>query len=338
VADQGPGGRPSRLQLAAGFATIYVVWGTTYLAIRFGVETLPPFLMGGIRFVLAGVPLFLWARFRGGSWPTLSQWGASGVAGALMIFVGQGGVVWAEQRVPSGFTAVLIALVPFWMVLMTWLRPGGSRPSARSLVGLGIGFAGVLLLVGPFWQRGVGSLNLWGVGAIVLATVSWAAGSLYTRNARLHPSVRLATAMEMLVGAALLLLVGTLRGEWGMLASGHASTRSLLSLLYLVVFGSLIGLSTYTWLLSVSTPARVSTYAFVNPVIAVFLGWALAGETLTPRTLLAALVIVVAVAVVVTGQGGRAGDREQVESPAELAELVPEGKVTLSAGDGERPG
>jgi drug/metabolite transporter (DMT)-like permease len=191
--------------------------------------------------------------------------------------------------------------------------------------------------VGPFWQRGVGSLNLWGVAAIVLATVCWAAGSLYTRNARLHPSVRLATAMEMLVGAALLLLVGTLRGEWGMLASGHASALSLLSLLYLVVFGSLIGLSTYTWLLSVSTPARVSTYAFVNPVIAVFLGWALAGETLTPRTLLAALVIVVAVAVVVTGQGRRDGDRGQDESPAELAELVPEGKVTLPAGDDERP-
>ena len=262
----------------------------------------------------------------------MSQWGAAGIAGALMFLGGQGGVVWAEQRVPSGLTAVMIALVPFWMLLMNWVRPGGSRPSARSLVGLAVGFAGVLLLVGPFWRGGVGSLDPWGVAAIVLATICWAAGSLYTRSARLPSSVRLATAMEMLMGAVLLLAVGTARGEWSQLALDEISPLSALSLAYLVVFGSLIALTAYTWLLSVSTPARVSTYAFVNPVIAVFLGWALADESLNARTLLAAAVIVAAVAIVVTGQGNAAGHSAE-PTPAELVDLAPEGAVPMQGPD-----
>ena len=325
-------GGPTRFQLAAGFAAIYLIWGTTYLGIRFAIDTIPPFLMGGIRFVFAGVALYVWARARGAARPRFFQWGTAGIVGALMFLGGQGGVVWAEQRVPSGLTAVMIALVPFWMLLMNWVRPGGSRPSARSLVGLAVGFAGVLLLVGPFWRGGAGSLDPWGVAAIILATSCWAAGSLYTRSARLPSSVRLATAMEMLVGAALLLAVGSARGEWSRLVLDKISLRSGLSLAYLVVFGSLIALTAYTWLLSVSTPARVSTYAFVNPAIAVFLGWALADESLSPRTLLAAVVIVAAVAIVVTGRNKTTGHTAE-PTPAELVDLVPEGAVPMQDPD-----
>lgn len=293
------GASPSRAALVAAFAAVYLIWGSTYLAIRFAIETLPPFLMAGTRFVIAGALLYAWMRMRGQPRPSAQHWRATAVVGGLLLLGGNGLVVWAEQWVASGVAALLVATVPFWMVLLDWLRPGGVRPSAGIFLGLLIGFGGIALLIGPGDWAGGGVYGL-GAAALVLASLSWAVGSIYSRGAALPQSAPLATGMEMLAGGGLLLLVGTLLGEVGRVDPAGISLRSAAALLYLIVFGSLIGFSAYIWLLGVSTPARVSTYAYVNPVVAVFLGWLLANEPLTPRIGLAVAIIVGAVMVITT--------------------------------------
>ncbi|NLG67719.1 MAG: EamA family transporter [Actinobacteria bacterium] len=292
---------PPQWRLILSFGTLYIIWGTTYLAIRFAVETLPPFLMGAGRFLIGGIALYALMRFRGAPRPRLIHWRSALIIGACLMLVGQGGVAWAEQRISSGLAAVLVATMPIWITLLNWIRPRGDRPDLRMIVGLIAGFGGVVLLVAP-WQSGAGSVDTWGVLAVILATFAWAIGSLYTRTASLPPSHLLATAMEMLAGGVLLLIAGTARGEWAHVAAGSVSLRSVLSLAYLIVFGSLIALTTYVWLLSVCPPSRVATYAYVNPVVAVFLGWLLAGEVFSVRMLLAAAVILGAVVLVTTGR------------------------------------
>ncbi|HEX7091511.1 MAG TPA: EamA family transporter [Longimicrobiales bacterium] len=300
--------RPSTAKVVAAFAAVYTIWGSTYLAILYAIETLPPFLMAGVRFVIAGSVLYAWAWLRGARRPvTLLHWKSALVVGGLLLLGGNGAVVWAEQRVASGLAALLVATVPLWMVLLDWLRPAGVPPDRRTAAGIVIGLAGLALLVGPESLLGGGRVDPLGAGVLVAGSLSWAAGSLYARGARLPDSALLATAMEMLAGGALLVLVGALTGEVGRLDPGAVSARSLLGLLYLIVFGSLVGFTAYTWLLGVSTPARVSTYAYVNPVVAVLLGWALAGEPLTPRMALAAAVIVAAVAAI-TGRRATRGE------------------------------
>jgi drug/metabolite transporter (DMT)-like permease len=292
-------------RVIGAFAAIYLIWGSTYLAIRFAIETLPPFYMSGSRFMAAGAVLYLWARLRGAPRPEPAHWKSTAVIGGLLILGGNGGVVWAEQRVASGLAALLVATVPMWMVLLDWARRGGTHPGARVLAGLALGFGGVVVLVG---QEHFGSgvrVDAMGAVALMIAAVSWAIGSLYSRSALLPQSSLLATAMEMLAGGALLMAAGAVTGETARLSLMSVSPRSLLSLAYLAVFGSLIGFSAYIWLLKVSTPAHVSTYAYVNPVIAVFLGWGIGNEQLSPFTVVAAGVIVASVAVITTG-GGRA--------------------------------
>lgn len=293
--------RVPRWRLVLGFAALYVIWGTTYLGIRFAVDTLPPFLMGAARFLVAGSALYAWARIRGGERPRLIHWRSALIIGACLMLIGQGGVAWAEQRIPSGLAAVLVATMPIWITLLNWVRPRGDRPDGRMMTGLAGGFGGVVLLVAP-WQTGVAAVDVWGVLAVLIGTMAWAAGSLYTRTASLPRSHLLATAMEMLAGGVLLLIAGTVHGEWSAALSGSVSLQSLLALAYLIIFGSLVALTTYTWLLSVCPPSRVSSYAYVNPVVAVFLGWLLADESFSLRMLLAAAVILGAVALVTTGR------------------------------------
>lgn len=293
--------RPSRAAILAALAAVYIIWGSTYLAIRFAVETLPPFLMAGVRFTVAGAILYGWRRAIGHPRPTGGQWRAATVVGALMLLGGNGGVVWAEQWIESGTAALIVASVPFWMVIMDWLRPGGRAP--RPAVGLGIlvGFGGVLLLMGG---PGASPEHLIPAIVLVLASMSWAAGSLYSRSAVL-PAPLLATGMQMLTGGALLLLAGLVTGELGAMDPAGFSTRSVLALLYLIVFGALIGYSAYVWLLRVTEPALASTYAYVNPVVAVALGWLLAGERMDAGILVAAGVIVGGVALITTARSGR---------------------------------
>ncbi len=297
--DEGIHAPSYRWRLIAAFAAVYVIWGSTYLAIRFAVETLPPFLMAGIRFLVSGGALYAWARWRGAEKPDWIHWRTAAIIGTLLLLGGNGGVVWAEQFVPSGLTALLITSEPFWIVILVWLMPGGHRPTGGIIFGMLLGLLGIGLLVGPGSLLDGHSLNLSGVAVLFLASLSWAAGSLYSSKARLPRSGVLSAGMQMLAGGAVLTLFGTLAGDWNRLAWQNVSARSVFSLAYLAVFGSIVGFSSYFWLLRNTSPARASTYAFVNPVVAVFLGWAFAGEVITPRTLLATVIIVIAVMIVI---------------------------------------
>ncbi len=291
---------PSRWKIAAAFAAIYIIWGSTYLGIRFAIETIPPFLMAGVRFLLAGAMLYGWARVRGAPRPLRVHWRSAAIIGALLLLGGNGGVTWGEQTVPSGLAALLVATVPIWIATLDWLRPGGTRPDGPVIAGLLLGFVGILLLVGPGnLGGGEGNYTL-GTLAVLGAAFSWALGSLYSKRAPLPGDALQGIGMEMLAGGVWLWLAGTLAGEWGQLNLGAISLRSGLALAYLTLFGSLVGFTAYVWLLRVVSPARAATYAYVNPVVAVFLGWALAGEELTPLTLVAAAVIIAGVVITTT--------------------------------------
>ena len=295
---------PSRALVLTAFATVYVVWGSTYLAIRYAVATIPPFVMAGARFLLAGIMLIAWSKWRDGARATASNWKAAAIAGALLLAGGNGAVVWAEQRVPSGLTALLVAAVPLWMVLAEWLRPRGKRPTAGVVIGIAVGIAGIFLLIGP-GSLGGERVDPAGAAALVLGSLSWAIGSLYSREADLPANPIFATGMEMFAGGAVLWLGALIAGEWHHLDLARATPASVGGFFYLVVFGSLIGFTAYAWLLRVSTPAKVSTYAFVNPVIAVLLGWAIAHEPVGPRTIVAAAVIIGAVALITMAKARR---------------------------------
>ena len=296
---------PQKAKLVGAFAAVYVLWGSTYLAIRFGVETIPPFLMAGTRHLTAGLLLYLWVRLRGGgARPDWRHWRTAVVIGGLMLLRGNGLVTWAERRVPSGLAALIVASVPLWMALLDGIHKR-MRPRLPVVAGLILGLAGLLILVAPGDFAGNGRVDLLGAGALLLAAFSWTAGSLYSRRVRLPESVLTVTAMEMIGGGSLLWLVGLALGEGSRLDLAAVSTRSLVSLGYLIVFGSLIGFSAYVYLLHATTPARVSTYAYVNPIVAVLLGWAFAGEAVTLRIVLATVGIVAAVALIIRYGGAR---------------------------------
>jgi drug/metabolite transporter (DMT)-like permease len=315
VLDVETGIAPQKAKLIAAFAAVYVLWGSTYLAIRFGVETIPPFLMAGTRHLTAGLLLYLWLRLRGGPRPDRRHWRTAVFIGGLMLLGGNGLVTWAERRVPSGLAALIVASVPLWMALLDGVQKR-RRPRLPVVLGLLIGLAGLLVLVAPGNLAGNGRVDPLGAGALLLAALSWTAGSLYSRHARLPKSILTATAMEMIGGGVLLWIAGLLFGEGARLDLAAVSARSLLSLGYLIVFGSLIGFSAYVWLLHATTPSRVSTYAYVNPIIAVLLGWALAGEAVTLRVALATVGIVASVVFIIRYGGARAREQNRKEIAA----------------------
>lgn len=294
---------PSKLAIWGAMMAVYIVWGSTYLAIRFAVETMPPFLMGGVRFLVAGLILYAWRRAQGDPAPSRMQWRGAAIVGLFLLLGGNGGVSWAEQHVASGIAALIVGSAPLWMVVLDAIRPNGVRPGWQTLVGVLVGFAGVFLLIGPSqFNGGAASLHPLGVTALLLAAFFWAVGSLYSRGACLPASPLLGTGMEMLVGGAGLLTLGTLVGEWGRLDLAAISATSLWGLGYLIVFGSLVGFAAYTWLLRVAPTPLVSTYAYVNPLIAISIGNLLAQEPLTPRIVVSALIIVSAVALINTAR------------------------------------
>jgi drug/metabolite transporter (DMT)-like permease len=295
--------RPSSAALVSAFGALYLVWGSTYLAIRVAIETLPPFLMAGVRFVVAGLVLLAWVRLRGGPRPAAGEWRRAWITGGLLLAGGNGAVVWAEQWIPSGLVALLVASVPLWMVLVDWLWGRGSRPSAGLLLGMGWGLFGVGLLVAGQGMGPGGPLGIVAGMVVVGGSISWAVGSILARYAPAASSPQGATARQMLAGGALLSLAAILTGELGRFDPGAVSLRSVLALVYLVVFGSLVAFSAYVWLLKASTPARVSTYAYVNPAVALFLGWALAGEPVGARTLVASAIVLSAVMLITRRSG-----------------------------------
>ena len=294
---------PPSAAIWAAMISVYIIWGSTYLAIRFAIETLPPFLMAGIRFLIAGAILYVVRRIRGDAKPSREEWGSAAMIGILLLVGGNGGVVWAEQWVVSGVTALLVGTAPLWMILIDALHPGGRRPSRWAIWGLVLGFVGIGVLIGPPQTANHGgNVDLVGAVVLILASLSWAIGSLYSRQASLPISPLLGTGMEMLAGGAGLLLLGILTGEIGQLNLAAISTRSLLGWGYLIVFGSWVGLTSYTWLLRTAPTPWVSTYAYVNPIVAVFLGYFLAAEPLTLQTLIAAAIVVGSVALITTSQ------------------------------------
>ncbi len=303
----------STLALLLSFAAIYFLWGSTYIFIKWGIETVPPMILAGSRHLIAGVLMYAWIRTRGNEKPQAHHWGSAAVLGALMLFGGNGGVTWAEQTVPSGMAALVIAAVPMWMTVLEWIRPGGHRPAGRVIGGLVLGFGGIALLIGP-GSFGGERMDLTGAAVLLCASLSWAIGSLLSRHVRLPHTLILSIAMQSIAGGALLLLVAIPAGNWTRFDWHAVTMRSGFSLLYLVVFGSIIGFTCYIWLLKVTTAARVSTYAYVNPVVALFLGWGLGGEAVSARSLLAATVIIGAVVMIVSYKDAPAPVKEK-DSP-----------------------
>ena len=288
--------RDVKLRLIIAFACVYLIWGSTYLAIRIAIETIPPFLMAGARFVVAGAILVAWARFRGAAWPSLIEWRTAAIVGALLLIGGNGGVVWAEQTVPSSLAALIVAAVPIVTVALDWLRPGGPRPGNTTILGLVTGFAGVAILVNPFARDGA-RVDPMGAVALLLATVTWSAGSIYGRSAK-TASPLMAAGANMLLGGAGMLLLGLAIGELPRLRLDAVTTRSAVALLYLTLIGAVVGFTAFFYLMHNTTPAKSTTYAYVNPVVALILGAAILDEPLTPRILLATVVIIAGVVMI----------------------------------------
>jgi drug/metabolite transporter (DMT)-like permease len=288
----------------AALIAVYIVWGSTYLAIRFAIETIPPFISAGIRFLIAGAILFAWRRLRGDPAPKKVEWRSASIVGLLLLLGGNGGLVWAEQRIPSGIASVFIATTPLWMVLIDSLRPGGTRASWLTWVGVLVGLSGIFLLANPWQTHTAASPPLDSIGIIVLliAALSWTIGSLYSRNARLPDSPMLGTGMEMLVGSAGLFAFATFIGEWKHFDLAAISLRSVSGLTYLILFGSGIGFVAYTWLLRNAPTSIVSTYAYVNPVVAIFLGSVIANEPLERIEIVSATIIIAGVVLITSSK------------------------------------
>jgi len=286
--------------LVTAFAALYLVWGSTYLAIRIVVETLPPFLMAALRFIIAGGLLLGLLRLRGEPWPTRQQWRTAAVVGTLLLLGGNGLVSWAEQTVASGLASLILATTPLWFVVLEWLPPWRIRPARSTVLGLALGFGGVCFLVsaGPAAGEKAPEWSWMGVIVLLVACVSWASGSLVQRRAGWAASPGMNAAAQMICGAGSLLIAGTLTGEWARLHLEAISLRSVVALIYLIVFGSWVGFGAYVWLLKHTTPTRLATYAYVNPVIAVILGALILDEPVTGHILWAGALILMSVIIV----------------------------------------
>jgi len=293
-------GKPPAWKVVAAFAAIYVIWGTTYLAIAMMVKSIPPYLGAGSRFLVAGTLLFAFLRLRGQPLPTPRQWGWAALAGLLLLVGGNGSIVWAQKTVPSGIASIIVATEPLWIVLASWLFFRGGRPTLLEAAGILGGFAGMVFLIGPSMLAHGGEIDPFGAGLLVFATVSWAFGSMVSRHAELPDSAPMAMSMEMASAGVIMLLLAIPKGDWSGFSLSAVTLESFLGWLYLVVFGSWIGFVAFFFLMRHCRPSRAATYAYVNPVIAIFLGWLVAGEPLSVRTLVSAAVILASVAIVVT--------------------------------------
>lgn len=277
--------------------TLYIVWGSTYLGIKIAVETIPPFLHAGIRFLISGIILVIWQRAIGNEMPTRNQWRSTFIIGSLLLIGGNGLVSWAEQTIPSGVAALIVGSVPLFLVILEAFRKNGVKPTWQTLVGLGIGFVGVFILVGPAELTGSQEkLNPFGVIAVLCASMLWAFGSIYSKGADLPKSSFMTTGAEMLMGSIGLFVVSMLTGELNGWHVAEVSTRSWLGLIYLITMGSIVGFGSYIWLLQNAPISLVATYAYVNPIVAVMLGFFFGNEILEPRIWLATAIIIGAVA------------------------------------------
>jgi drug/metabolite transporter (DMT)-like permease len=296
---------------------IYIIWGSTYLAIRYAVATIPPFLMAGTRFLVAGSILLVWRRLAGDPLPTPRQVSSTAIIGLLLLLGGNGMLSWAEQHIPSGIAALLIGSAPFFMIIIEALRPGGTRPGWQSILGVAIGFVGITLLIGPgeFDGKEI-QFNILAIIAALLGSLLWSIGSVYSKTADLPASSLMGTGMEMLCGGMGLYIVGTLTGEWKMVQFATITPTSWISLAYLILIGSMIGYVAYTWLLRHAPISLVSTYAYVNPVVAILLGAWIGNEVLNARTVFAALIIISSVILINLSKHSKIVHEDETISPA----------------------
>lgn len=288
-----------KTRIWAALIAIYLAWGSTYLAIHFAVQSIPPFFMTGVRFLVAGLVLYIWRRWAGDPAPTRTQWRSSVVIGNLLLVGGIGGVTWAEQYVPSGIAALIIAATPLWVVLVEAMRRRGTRPTWITTTGVLVGLTGITILIDPLKTSGdQHGYSVIGIIALLLAALSWAIGSIYSHQVDLPKSALLSTGVQLLAGSAGSFVLGLVTGEAGRLDISGITLQSVAGLAYLIVVGSLIGFVCYTWLLRVAPTTLVITYAYVNPLVAVILGSLLAQEVLTTKVILATPLILSAVVLI----------------------------------------
>jgi drug/metabolite transporter (DMT)-like permease len=281
---------------------LYIVWGSTYLGIRFAVETIPPFLQAGVRFLISGIIIMVWQRAVGATMPTRRQWISTAIIGNLLLLGGNGMLGWAEQTIPSGVAAVIIGSMPMFLVVAEAIRPNGVKPNLRAIIGLLIGFAGIIILVGPSEFSGNGhQLNPLGLGALFIACITWSSGSVYAKHADIPKSTLVTTGAQMLMGSIGLFIIAFITGEFHGFNVMEVSTKSMLGLTYLIFVGSLVGFVSYGWLLQNAPISLVATYAYVNPIVAILLGTWFASEALEPRIWLATVVIIGSVIFINTG-------------------------------------
>lgn len=316
--------KPRPLQILAAFAAIYFIWGSTYLFIRFAIESLPPFGFAGIRFFISGLILYAWMRSKSTAGPSRREWLNALIVGCFLCVGGNGFVVWSEKTVNSGLVSLLVSATPLWMVLFDWLRPQGIRPKARIVLPLILGLVGLALLLHPDVSPNV---DIRGCILAICGSLCWSFGSIYSRRAELPKSPIMSTAAQMISAGLVLCMLSVFTGEPQHLHIAHITVKSVAAVAYLIAFGSIVAYSAYVWLIRIEHPARVATYAYVNPVVALLLGWLFAGEHLTPSMLLPVVIIISSViwvtrataqpkpkpAAVVTTDGGTA--EEESKSP-----------------------
>jgi drug/metabolite transporter (DMT)-like permease len=293
----------TRIKIIAAFAVIYFVWGSTYLAIRLAIDTIPPFLMAGFRFTIAGILFCGWFYLRAGKKPNREDWKKAAITGILMVVCANGLVTWSELYISSGFVSLIVATVPIWLVIMDWAYSRSSRPNWVTIAGITLGLGGVVLLSGMdreilTEQAEQGRSVILGVAILTFASISWAAGSIFSRKMKTTVSIQYMIGMQTLIGGLVLISIGSLKGEWAGVSLRNLSVVSVSALLYLTIFGTIIAYSAYVWLLRVSTPARVGTYAYFNPVVAIFLGTIFLNEAVTSQMLIGTGLILVSLLMV----------------------------------------
>lgn len=294
----------NRTRILLAFAAVYVLWGSTYLFIKFAIDTIPPFLLGASRFVVSGGVLYALARWRGAPKPTALELRLAAITGVLMLGLGNGGVMLAEKTVASGVVALIVSSVPIWVVLIDWLRPRGVRPRKAMFAGLALGFVGMVILIGPKAIIGEGNVDELGTLILLVGSISWSIGTLMTRWSTRPGSPLVFAALQMLAASAAMAIMSLVTGDWRQFSWNGMSGLSAFSFWYLVIAGSIIGYTAYVYLLGVVSAAKAATYAYVNPIIAVVLGWLFANEPLGARTMVAAAVILAGVAIITSSQAG----------------------------------
>jgi drug/metabolite transporter (DMT)-like permease len=310
-----PEPKPPILKLILAFASIYFIWGSTYVAIHYAIQTLPGFLMASTRFMLAGAVLCAWAWWQGARLTGHTPWRTAFAMGFFLLLAGHGTVVLAIHWVPSGLAALLLCTTPIWVALLEWAAPGGKHPGGRVSTGILLGFLGVIMLIGVGDLRS-GTVDFLGAGALLASSISWAFGTIYSRRVQVSASPVLTSGMQMLSGGVLLLCAGVLNGDFSRLDVDTVSAESVLAFGYLTFFGSIVAFTAYSWLVKATSPARAVTSSYVNPVVAVLLGHAIAGEPLTYRMMLAMLTIVLGVIAITSAQ--------TTKSPAKIQETADE--------------